>query len=86
MLNWSTNSVISTKVDENQVTTFAINDTKLYVLFVSRLTVDKLKPIHKLKSDFKREINWNKYQSRIETRHQSQYLRLFNWSVFSRNK
>ena len=40
----------------------AITDTKLYVPIVTLSTNDKL--LQQLKSEFKRTINWNKYQSK----------------------
>ena len=52
---------------ENQVTTFAITDTKLYVPVVTSLALDKVKLLQQLKSGFKRTINGNKYHSKIET-------------------
>ena len=53
---------------------FAITDTKLYVSVVTLLTQDNAKPFQQLKSGFKRPINWNKYQSKISTEAQNQYL------------
>ena len=45
----------------NQVTTFAITDTKSYVPAVTLSTQDKVKLLQQLESGFKRTINWNKY-------------------------
>ena len=50
---------------ENQETAFAIADTKLYVPVVTLSTQDNAKLLQKLKSGFKRTINWNKYQSKV---------------------
>ena len=52
----SANCVIS-KVTANQVTTFAITDTKFYVLVVTLSTQDNAKLLQQLKSGFKRTIN-----------------------------
>ena len=40
----------------------AITDTKIYVPVVTLSTRDNVKLLQQLKSDFKRIINWNKYQ------------------------
>ena len=49
----------------NQATTFAMTDTKLYVPVVTLSTPDDAKLLQKLKSAFKRTINWNKYQAKV---------------------
>ena len=46
----------------NQVTTFAITDTKLYVPVVTLSTHDNAKLLDQLKTGFKKIINCNKYQ------------------------
>ena len=48
----------------DQATTFLIPNTKLYVPVVTLSTQDNAKRLEKLKSGFKRTINWNKYQSK----------------------
>ena len=60
ILTWSANCVIY-NATANQATTFAITDTKLYVLVVILSTLDNSKLLQWLKSEFKRAINWNKY-------------------------
>ena len=50
----------------------AITDTKLYVPIVTLSTNDKL--LQQLKSEFKRTINWNKYQSKATIQAQNWYL------------
>ena len=53
--------------DANQIPTFAITETNLYVPIVTLSTQDNaklLKPL--LKSGFKRTISWNKYLSKPE--------------------
>ena len=51
----------------NQVPTFTITDTKLYVRVVILPTQDNVKLLKQLESGFKRTFNWNKYQSKITT-------------------
>ena len=57
-------------------TKFAITDRRRYVPFVTLLTLDNTKLLQKLKSGFKRTINWNKYQPKVTIERQYQY-RLF---------
>ena len=64
ILTWSATCVILFTAIANQGTTFAITDTKLYVLVVTLSTQGNLKLLDKLKSDFKRTTNWNRYQSK----------------------
>ena len=71
ILTWSKNCVISSTTGE---TTFAIDETKLYVPVVRLSTEDKVKLLKQLKSKFKRKINWNKYESSIKTFAQNRYL------------
>ena len=65
--------VIVSTAAPNQGATFAITDTNLYVPFVTLSTQDNVKLIDQLKSDFKRTINWNKYQSKASIQTQTQY-------------
>ena len=58
ILTWSANCVIS-NAEENQATTFAITDTKLYVPVVTLSSDDNLKRLEQLKLAFKRTITWN---------------------------
>ena len=51
-------------------TKLKITDTTDYVPVVTSSTQDNAK----LKSGFKRTINWNKYQSKVPTERQNQYL------------
>ena len=55
-------------------TKLAITAKKLYVLVVTLLTQDNAKLLQQLKSGFKRTIDWNKYQSKVSTERQNQYL------------
>ena len=56
---WSKNCVLFAVAARNQVTTFAITDTKSYVPAVNLSTQDNVKLLQQ--SGFKRTINWNKY-------------------------
>ena len=59
---------------DGQVPTFAITDTRLYVLVVALWIQDNVKLLKQFKSGFKRTINWNKYQSKVLIERQNQYL------------
>ena len=71
VLTCSGNCVISSAIE---ATIFPITDTKLYVLVVTLSTEDNLKLLKQLESDFKRTINWNKYQSKLTEQEQNRYL------------
>ena len=66
ILIWSANCVIVSTDVANQVTTFTITETRLYVPVVTLSTNDNVKLLTQLKSDFERTINWNKYLSKPE--------------------
>ena len=66
ILTWSSTCVIASVILANQVATFEITDTKLYVPVVTLSTQENTKFLQQLKSDFKRVINWNKYLSKPE--------------------
>ena len=55
-------------------TKFKITGTKLYVPVVTLSTQDDAKLLEQLKSGFKRTINRNKYQSKVSSQIQNQYL------------
>ena len=55
-------------------TKFKITDTKLYVPVVTLSTQDTVKSLQQLKSDFRRSINWNKYQSDPKKYARNRYL------------
>ena len=61
-LNWSENCVIVATNVVAQATTSSITDTKLYFSVVSLSPQDNLKLLEKVKPDFKRTINWDKFQ------------------------
>ena len=71
ILAWSSTSVITNFTGSGR---FAITDTNLYVPVINLSTKDNTKLLKKLKSGFKRTINWNKYQSKISTEDQNEYL------------
>ena len=58
----------------NQVLTFTITDTKLYILVITLSTQHNAKLLDQLNSGFKRTVNWNKYQSKRTTQTQNPYL------------
>ena len=66
ILNWSANCVIIYTNVNNQVPTFTITETNLYVPVVTLSTQDNAKLLPQLKSGFKRKISWNKYLSKPE--------------------
>ena len=66
ILTWSVGCVtIYTNVAE-QVPTFTITETNLYVPVVALSTQDNEKLLPQLKSGFKRTISWNKYLAKPE--------------------
>ena len=71
ILTWSKNCVISSATGKAK---FALTETKLYVPVVTLSTDDNAKLLQQLKSNFKRKINWNKYESSIKTFAQNRYL------------
>ena len=79
ILTWSSTCVVIATNIPNQNAAFAITDTKLYVPVVTLSTPENTKFLQKLKSGFKRVINWNKYLSKPE-------LLPFNSTQLSRSK
>ena len=64
LLTWSEECIIVTGDYCNRNPKFAITDIKLYVPVVTLSAQDNEKLlVKKLKTGFKRTINWNKYQS-----------------------
>ena len=63
-LTWSKDFVITNSTGEWK---FQITETKLYVAVVTLSTQDNMKLLQRLKSGFKRIINWNKYDSSVKT-------------------
>ena len=64
ILIWSANCVIICIDITNQILTFTITETNLYVPVVTLSTQDNAKLLPQLKSGFKRTISWNKYLSK----------------------
>ena len=73
-LNWSKNCFIVATDVENQDVTFSITYTKIYFPVVPSSTQDNAKLLEQLKSGFKRKISCNKYQPKVSTERQNQYL------------
>ena len=71
ILTWSLTYVITNSTVAGR---FTVTDTKPYVPVVTLSTQDNTKLIQQLKCDFKRTINWNKYQSDPKTYTQNKYL------------
>ena len=67
ILTWSTNYVIIYTNIANQIPTFTITETNLYVLVITLSTQDNAKLLPQVKSGFKRTISWNKYLYIIST-------------------
>ena len=65
ILTCSANSVRVSSTSADQATTFATTDTEFYVAVVTLSPQDNAKLLQQLKSDFKRIINWKKYQSKV---------------------
>ena len=74
ILDWSANWVILYTNVANQVPTFTITETKLYVPVVTLSTQDNAKLLLQLKSGFKRTISWNKYLAKPELLARNQNL------------
>ena len=71
IFTWSKDCVIINSTGEGK---FAITVTRLYVPVVTLSTKDNEKLLQQLKSDFKKTISWNKYESSIKTFAQNRYL------------
>ena len=65
-MTWSADCVIIYTNVANQIPTFTITETNLYVPVVTLSTQDNAKLLPQLKSGFKRTISWNKYLSKPE--------------------
>ena len=73
-LSWSKNCILAVTDVANQVTTFSVTDTKVFLPVVTSSTQGNAKLLEQLKSGFKRTINWNKYQSKKSIERENQYL------------
>ena len=74
VLTWSDRCFVIDNPINNQVPTFTITDTKLYVPVVTLLIQDNARLPEQLKSGFKRTINWNRYEPKVKAERQNQYL------------
>ena len=74
ILTWSVNCVIIYTNVANQVPTFTVTETNLYVTVVTALTQDNAKLLPQLKSGYTRTISWNKYLPKPELLAQSSNL------------
>ena len=71
---WSANCVIIYTNVNNQVPTFTIIETNLYVSVVTLSTQDNAKLLLQLKSGFERKTSWNKYLAKPELLARNQNL------------
>ena len=71
ILTWSRDCAITSAPE---ATKLKITDTKLYLPIVTLSTQDNAKLLQQLKSGFKKKINWNKYEAKVSTERQNQYL------------
>ena len=74
ILTWSAGCFMIYTDVADQVPTFAITETNLYVRVVTVSIQDNAKLLPQLKSGFKRTISWNKYLSKPELLAQNEYL------------
>ena len=74
ILTWSETCFIIHASINNEVPTFTITVTKLYVPVVSLSTQHNAKLLQQLKSCFRRTINWNKYQLIVTEQERNRYL------------
>ena len=78
---WRLYFIISSATGE---TKSKITDTNLYVLVVTLSIQYNAKLLQQLKSGFKITIKWNKYQTKLSTEGQNQYLYFLNDLSFQR--
>ena len=74
ILTWSASCFIIDAPIADQIPTFTITDTRLYVPFATLSTQDNAKLLQQLKSGFKYTITWSKYQSKVIVQEQTRYL------------
>ena len=79
ILTWSINCVITSSKHIGKLSEI---DTKPYVAVVILWTQDNSKLLQKLKSSFKRIINWNKYELKINSTRTRPTFILIIWSKF----
>ena len=71
ILAWSKNCIITNSTGKGK---FKITEAKLYIPVVTLPTQDNMKLLQQQKSNFKRKMNWNKYESSVKTFAQNRYL------------
>ena len=74
ILTWSANCILISGGSDNQVPTFVITDTRLYVPVVTLSTQENIKLLDQIKSGFKRAISWTKTQPKVSIQTRNQYL------------
>ena len=62
---------------------FKITDTKLYVPVVTLSKENEIKLLEKLKSGFKKTINWNKYRSQMSAQNNKNNLNYLIYPTFT---
>ena len=81
LINWEISLILTWSED------CKVRDMNLYVPVVTLSTQDNAKLLEQLKSGFKRTISWNKYQPKVATERQNQYLDLLiKWSFQGVNR
>ena len=81
LINWEISLILTWSED------CKVRDMNLYVPVVTLSTQDNAKLLEQLKSGFKRTISWNKYQPKVATEIQNQYLDLLiKWSFQGVNR
>ena len=84
ILTWSANFLIIDAPVQNQVRTFEITDTKLYVPVATLSTQGNSKLLQQLKLCFKRTSKWNKYQSKVPVQERNRCLDYLTAPSFQR--
>ena len=74
ILTWSRGCVIIYTNVDDQVPTFTITETNLYVPVVTLSTQENVKLLPQLKNGFKRTISWNRYLAKPELSRQNANL------------
>ena len=78
ILTWSVRCFMIDNSSDDQVLTFRITDTTLYVPAVTLSIQDNAKLLEQLKSGFKRTINWNKHEPKVTAEQQKPIIRFLN--------
>ena len=84
ILTWSRNCLIIYTEANDQVPTFKITETNLYVSILTLSTQDNVKLLRQLKSGFKTTISWNKYLAKSELLAQNSNLNHLMEPIFQR--